>query len=537
MIAQRKGKKNMKRVLISDTLSPEGIEILKNTPGLEVDVMTSLTPDELKGIIKDYDGLAIRSATKVTKEIIEKADNLRVVGRAGIGVDNVDVNAASKRGIVVMNTPGGNTITTAEHSIAMMCALARQIPQATASMKGGKWEKNKFMGAEVYNKTLGIIGIGRVGTIVADRAQGLKMSVIAYDPFLAPETAEKMGITLVSLDELLKRSHFISVHTPLTKDTKNVINAAAIAKMRNGVFIVNCARGGIINEKDLLDALKSGKVAGAALDVFDEEPTKNAELVNHPNVICTPHLGAATDEAQRNVAIAIAEQIADFLTKGEIRNAINFPSVSAELLTHIQPYLALAEKLGTFEAQIVKGGIEEVAVEYAGDIVNYNVAPLTIALLKGLLTPILDANINFINAPFIAKERNIKVVESKSSEVKDFTSMISVTIKTTEEKSFAAGAIFGKHDARIVRIEKFSMEVIPEGHMIVLYNNDKPGVIGNIGTTLGSNGINIARFQLSREHVDGKALVVLSTDTVVPEDILKKLRDLPNVISLTQLEM
>ena len=537
MTAKTKGKKNMKRVLISDTLSPEGIEILKNTPGLEVDVMTNLTPDELKGIIKDYDGLAIRSATKVTKEIIEKADNLKVVGRAGIGVDNVDVNAASKRGIVVMNTPGGNTITTAEHSIAMMFALARQIPQATASMKTGKWEKNKFMGAEVYNKTLGIIGIGRVGTIVADRAQGLKMSVIAYDPFLAPETAEKMGITLVTLDELLKRAHFISVHTPLTKDTKNVINAASIAKMRNGVFIVNCARGGIINEKDLLEALKSGKVAGAALDVFDEEPTKNTELVNHPNVICTPHLGAATDEAQRNVAIAISEQIADFLTKGEIRNAINFPSVSAELLTHIQPYLALAEKLGTFEAQIVKGGIEEVAVEYAGDIINYNVAPLTIALLKGLLTPILNANINFINAPFIAKERNIKVVESKSSEVKDFTSMISVTIKTTEEKSSAAGAIFGKHDLRIVRIEKFSMEVIPEGHMIVLYNNDKPGVIGNIGNTLGSNGINIARFQLSREHVDGKALVVLSTDTVVPEDILKKLRDLPNVISLTQLEM
>ena len=383
MTAQRKGKKNMKRVLISDTLSPEGIEILKNTPGLEVDVMTNLTPDELKGIIKDYDGLAIRSATKVTKEIIEKADNLKVVGRAGIGVDNVDVNAASKRGIVVMNTPGGNTITTGEHSIAMMFALARQIPQATASMKSGKWEKNKFMGNEVYNKTLGIIGIGRVGTIVADRAQGLKMNVIAFDPFLAPETAEKMGITLVTLDELLKRSHFISVHTPLTKDTKNIINAASIAKMRNGVFIVNCARGGIINEKDLLEALKSGKVAGAALDVFDEEPTKNTELVNHPNVICTPHLGAATDEAQRNVAIAIAEQIADFLTKGEIRNAINFPSVSAELLTHIQPYLALAEKLGTFEAQIVKGGIEEVAVEYAGDIVNYNVAPLTIALHQG----------------------------------------------------------------------------------------------------------------------------------------------------------
>ena len=527
----------MKKVLVSDTIAPEGIAIFKEAPGIEVDVMTNLTPDELRGVIGGYDGLAIRSATKVTKEIVEAAKNLKVVGRAGIGIDNVDVPAASKRGIVVMNTPGGNTITTAEHTIAMMFALARRIPQATSSMKQGQWEKNKFMGSEVYNKTVGIIGLGRVGSVVAERAKGLMMNVIVHDPFIAPEAAEKMGITLVSLDEILKKSHFVSVHTPLTKDTKNLLNEKTFARMRDGVFIINCARGGIVNEKDLADAIKSGKVAGAALDVFEEEPTKNMELLSLPNVICTPHLGASTDEAQRNVAIAIAEQIVDFLSKGEIRNAVNFPSVSAEVLTSIQPYLTLAEKLGKFEAQIVKGGIEQVDVEFSGEILNYNVAPITIAFLKGLLTPILNANINFINAPVIAKERKIRVVESKSSETKDYTSMISVTIKTTEEKRFAAGAIFGRQDLRIVRIDKFAMEAIPEGHMVVLYNYDKPGVIGNIGTTLGNNSINIARLHLSREQVDGQAVVVLSTDSIIPEQVLDKLRGLPNIISVTPIEL
>ena len=527
----------MKKVLVSDTLAAEGIEILKNAPGIEVDMMTNLTPDELKGIIKDYEGLAIRSATKVTKEIIDHAEKLSVIGRAGIGLDNVDIIAASKRGIVCMNTPGGNTITTGEHTIAMMFALARKIPQATASMKEGKWEKNKFMGAELNNKTLGIIGIGRVGTIVADRAQGLKMNVIAYDPFISPEAAGKLGIVLVTLDELLQRSNFISVHTPSTKETKGMINAKAFAKMKKGVFIINCARGGIVNEKDLYEALKSGKVAGAALDVFEEEPTKNIELISLNNVICTPHLGASTDEAQINVAIAIAEQIVNFLTKGEIKNAVNFPSISAELLTVIQPYLNLAEKLGKFEAQMVKGGVKEVHVEYSGEILNYNVAPITLSLLKGLLTPILNENVNYINAPVIARDRGIRVVESKSSEAKDYTSMISLTIKTSEDGSYSAGTIFGRQDLRIVRVNQFTVEVVPEGHMLVITNNDKPGVIGNLGTILGNNSVNIARLHLSREKVDQKALVVLSTDTLVSEDVLSKLRSLPNIISVTQLEM
>jgi D-3-phosphoglycerate dehydrogenase len=527
----------MKKVLVSDALAAEGVEIFKKAPGIGVDVKTKLTPDELKNIIKNYDALVVRSATKVTKEMIEHADKLSVVGRAGAGLDNIDVEAASKRGIVVMNTPGGNTVTTGEHAIAMMLSLARKIPQATASMKAGKWEKSKFMGNEYCNKTLGIIGIGRVGSIVADRALGLKMRVIAYDPFISPEAAEKLGIVLVGLDELFKSSDFISIHTPMTKETKNIINAKAFAKMKKGVFIVNCARGGIVNEKDLHDALVSGKVAGAAIDVYEEEPTKNMDLVSLDNVICTPHLGASTDEAQVNVAIAIAEQIVDYLTTGEIRNAANFPSVSTELLNVIQPYISLAEKMGKFEAQLASGGLKEVTVEYSGEILNYDVAPVTLSLLKGLLTPILTENINHINAPIIAKERGIKVIESKSSEIKDYTSMITLTVKTSKEVSSITGAIFGRHDPRIVQINKFSLDVIPEGHMLLLYNHDRPGVIGNIGTTLGENSVNIARLYLGREAIDKQAMVVLTTDTMVPEKTLVKLRKLPHMISVTTLEM
>lgn len=527
----------MKKVLVSDSLSSVGIDIFKNTPGIEVDVKTNLNPEELKAVIKDYDALAVRSSTRVTAEVIECAEKLSVVGRAGIGFDNIDVDAASKRGIVVMNTPGGNTVTTGEHAIAMMIALARKIPQAAASMKAGKWEKNKFMGTEFFNKTLGIIGIGRVGSIVADRAQGLKMNVVAYDPFIAPDAAAKMGITLVSLDELFKSSDFISIHTPMTKETKGMVNEAAFAKMKKGAFIVNCARGGVINEKDLYQAIMEGKIGGAALDVFEEEPTKNMELLALDQVIATPHLGASTDEAQTNVAIAIAEQIADFLTKGEIRNAVNFPSLSAEQRNVLQPYLTLAEKLGRFEAQLVSGGIEELTIEYSGEIIEQNVSPVTIALLKGLLTPILNENVNDINAPLIAKERGIKVIEAKSSEVKDYTSMISLVVKTSKETSSAAGAIFGKHEPRIVKIDRFTVEVNPQGHMLVITNYDRPGVVGNIGTMMGENNINIARMHLSLDEDVKEALVILSTDSEVPEAVMEKLRRLPHFISVKSLQM
>jgi D-3-phosphoglycerate dehydrogenase len=527
----------MKRILVSDTLAQEGIKIFEKAKGIEVDVKPGLTPDELRDIIKNYDGLAIRSATEVTSDIIDAAKNLKVIGRAGIGLDNVDVDAASKHGIVVMNTPGGNTNTTAEHAITMMLSLARRVPQATMSMKEGKWEKKKFMGYEILNKTLGIMGTGRVGTIVAQRAMGLKMNVIAYDPFISPEAAEKLGIILVSFEELLKKSDFISIHTPLTDETKGLINAEVIAKMKDGVFIINCARGGIVNEKSLYNALKAGKVAGAALDVFEEEPTRNTKLVALENVICTPHLGASTDEAQRNVAISVAEQIVDYLTTGEIKNAVNFPSVSAEVLGQIRPYLVLAEKLGRLEAQIVSGGIREVNIEFSGEILDYDVSPLTIALLKGLLTPILKENINYINAPIIAKERGIRVVESKTSESRDYRSMIALKVKTSKGEGFAEGAIFGRRDPRIVKINEFPLDAIPEGHMVLVYNYDKPGVIGNIGTTLGNSGINIARLHLGREKINGKALVVLSTDSRTTNEALKKLRDLPHVISITRIEM
>lgn len=527
----------MKKVLVSDTLSPEGIDIFRNAPGIEVDVMTNLTPDELKSVIKNYDGLAVRSASKITADVIAGAERLAVIGRAGIGLDNVDAEAASKRGIVVMNTPGGNTITTAEHAIAMMLSLARKIPQATISMKAEQWKKNAFMGSEVNNKTLGIIGIGRVGSIVANRAQGLKMHVIAYDPFISPEAAEKAGIHLHSLDEVLAKSDFISIHTPLTDDTRGIVNAAAFEKMKTGVYIINCARGGIVVEEDLYQALVSGKVAGAALDVFEEEPSKNYKLMKHDAVICTPHLGASTDEAQRNVAIAIAQQIVDYLTKGEIRNAVNFPSVSSEVLTLLRPHLILAEKIGMLQAQTLSGGTRKIEIQYSGEILEYDVAPVTIAFVKGFLTPILKENVNFINAPLIARERGIRVIESKSTEVRDYTTMISSRITTTEEESLVEGSIFGRRDPRIVRINEFTLDVMPEGHMILLYNYDKPGVIGNIGLILGNNGINIARLNLSRELIDQKALVVLSTDSPADDSVLSQLRQLPNMISVTRIEM
>lgn len=527
----------MKKVLISDSLSQEGIEIFRKTPGIEVDERTSLSPEELLAIIPNYDALVIRSATKVTAAVIEKAKRLAVIGRAGIGLDNVDITAASKGGIVVMNTPGGNTVTTGEHTIAMMLALVRMIPQATASMKAGKWEKNKFTGHEFLNKTLGIVGIGRVGSIVADRAQGLKMKVLAYDPFISPEAAEKMGITLAGLDEIYAQADIITVHTPLTKETRGIINAGAFAKMKPGVFIINCARGGIVSEQDLYEALVSGKVAGAALDVFEEEPTRNTALIGLPNVICTPHLGASTDEAQINVAIAIAEQIVAYLTTGEIRGAVNFPSVSAELLNIIRPYLTLAEKLGKFEAQLVSGAIKEIVIEYSGEILNHNVAPVTISLLKGLLSPILNESVNYINAPLVAKERGITVIEAKSTEMQDYTSLISVTVRTAGEAICAAGTIFGRQEPRIVRINQFTVEVIPEGRMLVMFNDDKPGVIGNVGTILGQSGVNISRLHLSREGVEGKAMVVLGTDSAVPPAVIERLRKSPHVVSVTELEV
>jgi D-3-phosphoglycerate dehydrogenase len=525
------------KVLVSDNISPKGIEILKQA-GLNVDVKTGMKPEELKACIGDYNGLIIRSATKVTSEIIDAASNLKVIGRAGSGLDNVDKNAASKKGIVVMNTPGGNTITTAEHTIALLFTVARLIPQATASMKAGKWEKKKFMGVELFNKTLGIIGLGNIGSQVAKKVQGLEMNVIAYDPFLSEDMAKASGIKRATLDELFAQSDFITIHTPLTAETKRLINSISISKMKDGVRIINCARGGIINEQELYEALKSGKVAGAAFDVFDKEPPdKNNPLLALDNLICTPHLGAATEEAQENVAVAVAEQIADYLLHGTIRNAVNFPSIPGDQVPRIQPYINLAEKMGGFSSQIFETGITEITVEFRGDASEINTAPVTIAAIKGFLTPILLETVNFVNAPYIAKERGIEVKETKSDDAGDYQSMIALRIKAKDKESYLAGTLFSKKDPRIVLIENYKVEIIPEGELLLIYNNDKPGVIGNIGTLLGNNKINIARMHFGRETTGGKAISVVSIDTPPSTEIIQEIRELPNILYVKHISL
>lgn len=524
------------KVLVSDNISPRGVEILKKA-GLEVDVKTGMKPEELKSCIGDYDGLVIRSATKVTADIMESASKLKVIGRAGSGLDNVDKAAASKKGVVVMNTPGGNTMTTAEHSIAMLFSVARLIPQATASMKAGKWEKKKFMGVELYHKTLGIVGLGNIGSQVAKKAQGLEMNVIAYDPFLSEDKAKATGIRKVSLDELFAQSDFITVHTPMTAETKGVINSKTISRMKNGVRIINCARGGIINEADLYEALKSGKVAGAALDVFEKEPPENNPLLTLENVVCTPHLGASTEEAQENVAVAVAEQIADYLVFGVIRNAINFPSIPNEQVPRLQPYINLAEKLGEFSAQIFEGGATEITVEFRGAAAEINTAPVTIAAIKGFLTPILIETVNFVNAPIIARERGIEVKETKSSDAGDYNSMIALRIKADGGESYVAGTLFSKKDPRVILIDEFKVEIVPEGELLLIYNNDKPGVIGNIGMLMGKNSINIARMHFGRESAGGMAISVVSIDSAATPEVIEEIKRLPNILSVKQISL
>jgi D-3-phosphoglycerate dehydrogenase len=436
-----------------------------------------------------------------------------------------------------MNTPGGNTITTAEHTMALMFALARQIPQATASIKQGKWEKKKFMGVELFNKTLGVVGIGNIGSQVAKRSQAFAMNVIAYDPFLSEEKAKEMGVEKVNLEELFSRSDFITIHTPITAETRNMINKETIKKMKNGVRIINCARGGIINEKDLYDALVEGKVAGAALDVFEKEPPENNPLLTLDNVISTPHLGAATKEAQENVAIAIAEQIADYLVHGTIRNAVNFPSIPADQVTKLQPYINLAEKLGLFAAQIFEGGVTEITIEYRGEATEIDSAPVKIAAIKGFLTPILEETVNFVNAPFIAKERGIEIKETKSADAGDYQSMVALRVKSKKRESFLAGTLFSRKDPRIIAIDSFKVEIVPEGELLFIYNNDKPGVIGNIGTLLGKNKINIARMQFGREAPGGRAISVVTIDSPATTSIIEQIKSLQNVLSLKRITL
>jgi D-3-phosphoglycerate dehydrogenase len=524
------------KVLISDNISPKCVEILKKA-GLDVDIKGGMKPEELKACIGDYEGLIIRSATKVTSEVIDAATSLKVIGRAGSGLDNVDRTAATKKGIVVMNTPGGNTITTAEHTIALMVSMARQVPQATISMKAGKWEKKKFMGVELFNKTLGIVGIGNIGSQVAKRMQAFAMNVIAFDPFLSEDKAKAMGVEKVDLRELFRRSDFITVHTPLTTETRNLINRETLAIMKPGVRIINCARGGIISEKDLYDALVAGKVGGAALDVFEKEPPENNPLLTLDTVVATPHLGASTREAQENVAVAVAEQVVDYLVNGTIRNAVNFPSIPADQIAKLQPYITLAEKLGGFSSQIFEGGVTEITIEYCGDASTVDTAPVTIAAIKGFLNPILLETVNFVNAPVIARERGIEVKEIKSTDEGDYQSMITLRLKAKDKVSSVAGTLFSKKDPRIVFIDDFKVEIVPEGELLFMFNNDKPGVIGNIGTLLGKNSINIARMHFGRETPGGMAISVVSIDAHASPQIIDKIRKLPNIISVKQISL
>ena len=517
----------MPSVLISDKLSQSAIDVFESR-GLDVTFKTGMSPEELKDVIGEFDGLAIRSATKVTSDILEAATNLKVVGRAGIGVDNVDIPEATQRGVVVMNTPFGNAITTAEHAISMMMALARRIPQASESTHQGLWEKSKFMGVEVTAKTLGLVGCGNIGSIVADRALGLKMKVIAYDPYLSPERAQDLGVTRVELDELYARADFITLHTPLTDQTRGMIGEDSIKKMKPGVRIINCARGGLIDEAALKQALESGQVAGAALDVFEEEPAKSNPLFGLENLVATPHLGASTTEAQENVAVQVAEQMSDYLLTGAVSNALNVPSISAEDAPKLTPYMTLAEQLGSFAGQITQSGIKGVTIEYLGDVAELNTKPLTAAVLAGLLTPLLDS-VNMVNAPAIAKERDITVKEVTSSESGAYHTMVRLEVQTERQVRQVAGTLFGQSAPRIVDVNGVDIEAGLEPHMLFVVNDDKPGFIGALGTTLGQLGVNIASFHLGRPSGGGDAIALVAVDQALSEEVIQAVRHLDHV--------
>lgn len=526
----------MPKVLISDKLSPSAVEIFRSR-GIEVDLKPGLSPADLRAIIGEYDGLAIRSATKVTRELLDAATNLKVVGRAGIGVDNVDVRSATARGVVVMNTPHGNTITTAEHAIALMFALARQIPEASQSTRAGKWEKNRFMGVELTGKTLGLIGCGNIGSIVADRAVGLKMRVLAFDPFLSEKRALDLGVEKADLDTLLSRADFITLHTPLTDATRNILSRDALAMTRKGVRIINCARGGLLDEGALADAIREGHVAGAALDVFEVEPATDSPLFALDNVVCTPHLGAATEEAQENVARQVAEQICDFLLSGAVANAINMPSVSAEDAPRLKPYMELCRCLGAFAGQMTQardGVISRVSIEYEGQVAALNTRPLTAAVLAGLMSPMMEG-VNMVNASVAARDHGIDVAETVHDRPSEYLTLVRVTVDSKEMSRSVAGTLFAGSRPRIVEIKGIKVEADFAPHMLYVTNQDKPGFIGRFGATVAGAGINIATFHLGRAERGGDAICLVSVDERVPEDVLEMVRTLPLVVQATAL--
>lgn len=523
----------MAKVLISDKMSSEAEKVFRSR-GVEVDYLPGLTPEELKKKLPDYDGIAIRSATRLTQELIQAATRLKVIGRAGIGVDNVDIPAASKQGVIVMNAPFGNSVTTAEQTMALMLAAARHIPAATISTRAGKWEKNGFMGRELAGKTLGIIGTGNIGSLVIERCIGMKMHVLAYDPFISKNKAQGLGIELVdSLEDFWPRVDVLTVHAPLTAKTRHMINADAFAKMKKGVIVVNCARGGIVDESALFDALKSGKVFAAGLDVFEKEPAKENPLFGLDNVVLTPHLGASTTEAQIKVAVQIAEQISDFLLKGTVQNALNIPAVSETELPALRPYLNLADKLGTTLGQLTEAGVKSIEITYEGGVAGLNHKPITNTLLNSLLTPMLETSVNLVNAPLIAKERGIEVTEVvRSQSKKGFTTLISVVITTEKRQRCISGTLFYNELPRVVAMNEIPVEATPEGNLLFVANQDAPGLIGRVGTILGESGINIANFHLGRSLQGGSAISFINVDQDVPKEVMDRLLMVPNVLEV-----
>jgi D-3-phosphoglycerate dehydrogenase len=520
------------KVLAMDKTAEEGLKLIREA-GIEVDSKAGLSEDELVKIIPEYDALIVRSETKVTPKIIEAGKNLKIMGRAGVGVDNIDLPTATKNGVIVVNSPEGNTVAAAEHTWAMLLSMARSIPQAHLKLKGGVWDKKSFKGVEVLNKTLGVIGLGKIGRRVASYALGMGMRVIASDPFVTAEYAKGLGVELKSVDEVLKESDFITFHVPKTKETANMINAETIAKMKKGVRLVNVARGGIVDEKALYEALKSKQVAAAALDVFEKEPCESNPLFELDNIVVTPHLGASTVEAQVNVAIDVAEQIVEVLKGGAARSAVNIPSMKPELIAPVRPFMGIAEKLGTLAAQLVKGAISKVEVEYSGEIADQNVSPLTTTVLKGLLTPMLDVKVNFVNAPLVARERGIELVESKSKESKDFANLITLRVKSEKETREVGGTIFAGVGDRLVLIDGFRVDAVPYGYMLILSNIDKPGMIGKVGTFLGQHNINIAAMDVGRMKIGEKAVMALNVDNPISDKILQELTKIEGIFGAT----
>lgn len=517
------------KILVSDSISKKGIDALQSRKNVKVDVRPKLPKEELAGIIGDYDALIVRSETKVTKEIIEKADKLKVIGRAGVGIDNVDVESATKKGIVVMNTPEGNTVSAAEHTISLILALSRKIPLANASLKCRKWERSKYEGVELLAKTLGIIGLGKIGLEVAKRMQSFGMKIIAYDPYMKKDFAGRQDIELLDLDVLLKRSDFITIHTPLTKDTKHLIGRKELGIMKKTAMIINVARGGIIDEDALYSALNENRIAGCALDVFEKEPPLDSPLLELDNIIVTPHLGASTLEAQEKVAVEIVEQVADFLSSGTLKNAVNFPSIDSETMKKLQPYIGMTEKMGRIMSAIVEGGIKGIEISYSGDISNFNTTPLTSAFLKGLFESIMENSVNYINSLSIAQSRGISVAEKKTAGITEYSNLVHIDVSAEKTSHSVSATMFSNNESRLVNVDDYRINVVPSGNILIVFNNDVPGVIGSITTLLGRNRINISGLQNSRLKQGKDAITIINVDSDVSNGVLEEIRTSKNV--------